>query len=810
MAVLTTTGVQSEAHLPFAGLHQLLRPVRERAARAAASPARRARRRVRPDATRRRPSTSGSRWPRSTSLSDVAGDAPLLLVVEDAHWLDRPTADVLAFVARRIESDPIVAAGRRRATATPSALVDAGLPEHRLAGARRRDGRGVARRVALRASRSRPCARAARGGREPARAARAAGGGGGREDEPRRRRRAADRAARARVRRPRGGAARCDASRSCWWPRSATTDASTRSSRRQAPSPGPPLDLEPLSRPSTRASSTLDLQTIRFRHPLIRSAVAPERRPGGAPPRARGAGRGARRPARPARVAPRGAAHRRARGRRASSSKQAGSGRGSAGAVAVAVTALRRAARARRTGAPRRRLLAAAGLAVRARPAGLVGRAAARGRASWMLERAGARAGHVGRGDCPDARRSAAERVRVARSPPPSRPERRATATCTSTCSGSSPRAPWWVDPGAEARRRADRRRRTALGDADADGPARLRDPRLRRPVGPRRRGPRAPARAAADGAARRGAPRASSARPRSSSARSTSARLPARRRSTGCGTEGRLGAPAAAAGARTRCMAARLGRLGRGDHRRRGGPAAGRRSSAEPQLARRGRHGRRRWSPRCAATSRRPSVLAARAELVALPVGATHHGRVRPVREGAGRARLRPPRRRVRIRRAAVRPGRLGLPPGDLVVADRAISPRPRAHVDRLEAARARVAQVEAIVGERPGTWIALGAPPRPGAGRRAATRGRRALRGGARRATSTRWPFQRAPAPARLRPVAAAPAARRRVRGPSCAPRATRSTRSGARRGATRPGASCARRASAAGAACPRRATS
>src|SRR3954468_6303892 len=29
LAVLTTTGVQSEARLPFAGLHQLLRPVRE-------------------------------------------------------------------------------------------------------------------------------------------------------------------------------------------------------------------------------------------------------------------------------------------------------------------------------------------------------------------------------------------------------------------------------------------------------------------------------------------------------------------------------------------------------------------------------------------------------------------------------------------------------------------------------------------------------------------------------------------------------------------------------------------------------------
>src|SRR6185436_12178843 len=31
MTVLTATGVQSEAQLPFAGLHQLLRPVRERA-----------------------------------------------------------------------------------------------------------------------------------------------------------------------------------------------------------------------------------------------------------------------------------------------------------------------------------------------------------------------------------------------------------------------------------------------------------------------------------------------------------------------------------------------------------------------------------------------------------------------------------------------------------------------------------------------------------------------------------------------------------------------------------------------------------
>jgi len=32
LVVLSTTGVQSEAHLPFAGLHQLLRPLRSQAA----------------------------------------------------------------------------------------------------------------------------------------------------------------------------------------------------------------------------------------------------------------------------------------------------------------------------------------------------------------------------------------------------------------------------------------------------------------------------------------------------------------------------------------------------------------------------------------------------------------------------------------------------------------------------------------------------------------------------------------------------------------------------------------------------------
>ena len=132
MAVLRTTGVQSEAHLPFAGLHQLLRPVRDRASelrdvqRAALDAAFGLTHEVAPEPFR-------IAMAALDLVSDAATDAPLLLVVEDAHWLDRPTADVLAFVARRIESDPILLLAAIR-DGYPSVLCEAGLPEHKLAG----------------------------------------------------------------------------------------------------------------------------------------------------------------------------------------------------------------------------------------------------------------------------------------------------------------------------------------------------------------------------------------------------------------------------------------------------------------------------------------------------------------------------------------------------------------------------------------------------------------------------------------------------------------------------------------------------
>src|SRR4051812_30821698 len=132
ISVLTTTGVQSEADLPFAGLHQLLRPVRARAAELPAV------QRAALDAAFGLTDDAAPEHYRIAMaaldlVSDVASDAPVVLIAEDAHWLDRPTSDVLAFLARRIESDPIVLLAATR-DGYPSVLRDAGLREQGLSG----------------------------------------------------------------------------------------------------------------------------------------------------------------------------------------------------------------------------------------------------------------------------------------------------------------------------------------------------------------------------------------------------------------------------------------------------------------------------------------------------------------------------------------------------------------------------------------------------------------------------------------------------------------------------------------------------
>jgi DNA-binding CsgD family transcriptional regulator len=131
MIVLTTTGVQSEAHLPFAGLHQLLRSVRGRARDLPSV------QRTALDAAFGATDVAAPEHFRIAMaaldlLSEVAAEAPLLLVADDTQWLDRPTAEALAFIARRIESDPILLLAAAR-TGYASVLGVSGVPEHDLA-----------------------------------------------------------------------------------------------------------------------------------------------------------------------------------------------------------------------------------------------------------------------------------------------------------------------------------------------------------------------------------------------------------------------------------------------------------------------------------------------------------------------------------------------------------------------------------------------------------------------------------------------------------------------------------------------------
>jgi DNA-binding CsgD family transcriptional regulator/tetratricopeptide (TPR) repeat protein len=128
MRVLRVTGRESESKLAFAGLHQLLRPVLPAASRLpgrqerallgalglAADP-------VAPD-----PLLTGVAV--LTLLSDLSELSPVLVVADDAHWLDRSSLDALAFAASRLDAEPVVLLVGARGQAPPPGF-ERGFPE---------------------------------------------------------------------------------------------------------------------------------------------------------------------------------------------------------------------------------------------------------------------------------------------------------------------------------------------------------------------------------------------------------------------------------------------------------------------------------------------------------------------------------------------------------------------------------------------------------------------------------------------------------------------------------------------------------
>ncbi len=132
--VVRAAGVQSEMELAFAGLQQVCAPMLDHLD-GLPGPQR--------DALRTAFGLSAGPAPDRflvglallSLLSDVAGEQPLICLVDDQQWLDRASAQALAFVARRLEAESV---GLVFAARVPGDDL-AGLPELVVEGLREAD-----------------------------------------------------------------------------------------------------------------------------------------------------------------------------------------------------------------------------------------------------------------------------------------------------------------------------------------------------------------------------------------------------------------------------------------------------------------------------------------------------------------------------------------------------------------------------------------------------------------------------------------------------------------------------------------------
>jgi DNA-binding CsgD family transcriptional regulator len=134
--MVRAAGVQSEMELPYAGLHQLCAPLLGHAGRLP-DPQQQALRIVFGLSEGPPPDRFMVGLAVLSLLSEVAGEQPLICVIDDEQWLDRASAQTLTFTARRLAADPV---GVVFAAREPGAEL-AGLTELAVDGLRERDAR---------------------------------------------------------------------------------------------------------------------------------------------------------------------------------------------------------------------------------------------------------------------------------------------------------------------------------------------------------------------------------------------------------------------------------------------------------------------------------------------------------------------------------------------------------------------------------------------------------------------------------------------------------------------------------------------
>ncbi len=123
--VLSAIGRESETRLAYAGLHQLLRP---ELGSAASLPGRQSQALMGAFGLTADPGGPDSLLTSLavlTLLSDLSERSPVLVVADDAQWIDRGSLEVLAFVGSRLDAERVVLLVGARGQAPPPALTGA-------------------------------------------------------------------------------------------------------------------------------------------------------------------------------------------------------------------------------------------------------------------------------------------------------------------------------------------------------------------------------------------------------------------------------------------------------------------------------------------------------------------------------------------------------------------------------------------------------------------------------------------------------------------------------------------------------------
>jgi DNA-binding CsgD family transcriptional regulator len=138
--VARAAGVESEMELAFAGLHQLCAPMLSSLGHLP-EPQRDALGTALGLASGEAPDRFLVSLALLGLLSEASGDHPLVCLIDDAQWLDRASAQVLAFAARRLLAEPVAVVFAVREPSADQEL--AGLPELMVRGLRDADARSL-------------------------------------------------------------------------------------------------------------------------------------------------------------------------------------------------------------------------------------------------------------------------------------------------------------------------------------------------------------------------------------------------------------------------------------------------------------------------------------------------------------------------------------------------------------------------------------------------------------------------------------------------------------------------------------------